>query len=122
MGFTMYTHYCGGQAVDAIFSMGNRNSDCGMEDNTDGCPQNEQSENQIQSIPCCENHLQILQLDENVVVQADNQTDNSVCITAWVYSTFRHFISSDYTTLHYSYFTPPLPEQDIQILFQTFLI
>lgn len=78
VGFTMNTHFCGGEAVETSFSIGLHNPDCGMPDMDRDCETIPYTEEQIKSKPCCENQHQLLHLDENADVQATSVEFNPV--------------------------------------------
>lgn len=122
IGFAMNTHFCGGEAVKTSFSIGLHNPDCGMADMDRDCETIPSTEEQIKSKPCCENQHQLLQLDENADVQATSVEVNPVFFVTFVHSFVQPILFADQSLVHNTYYSPPIPDKDIQVLFQTFLI
>lgn len=122
VGFTMNTHFCGGEAVETSFSIGLHNPDCGMPDMDRDCETIPYTEEQIKSKPCCENQHQLLHLDENADVQATSVEFNPVFFVAFIHSFVQPVLFADQSLVDNTYHSPPIPDKDIQVLFQTFLI
>ena len=122
VGFSMNTHFCGGEAVETSFSIGLHNPDCGM-DNMDGtCETYPTAEEQLIPQPCCENQHQLMQLDEKATIQPITILTNSVFLAAFIAVFVQPIISADQTFTQNTEYRAPLPDEDIQVLFQTFII
>ena len=122
VGFTMNTHFCGGKAMETSFSIGPQNLDCGMSDMEKECESIPSKEKQIKQKPCCENQHQLLQLDENADVQITSIEVHPVFLIAFIHSFVQPVLFADQFPIHNTYYSPPIPDRDIQVLFQTFLI
>lgn len=122
VGFSMNTHFCGGEAVETSFSIGLHNPDCGMPDMDRECESIPSKEKQIKQKPCCENQHQLLQLDENADVQITSIEVHPVFLVAFIHSFVQPVLFADQSLIHNTYYSPPIPDRDIQVLFQTFLI
>lgn len=122
VGFSMITHFCGGEAVETSFSIGLHNPDCGMPDMSRDCETIPSTEEQVKSKPCCENQHQLIQLDENADLQAFSTEVNPTFFVAFVHSFVQPILFADQAFVHNTYYSPPIPDKDIQVLFQTFLI
>jgi hypothetical protein len=122
VGFTLNTHFCGGEAVETSFSIGLHNPDCGMPDMDRDCETIPSTEEQVKSKPCCENQHQLIQLDENADLQAFSTEVNPTFFVAFVHSFVQPILFADQAFVHNTYYSPPIPDKDIQVLFQTFLI
>jgi hypothetical protein len=122
VGFSMNTHFCGGKAVKTSFSIGLHNPDCGMANMDEVCEFKPLSEDQLEPKPCCENQHQVLHLDENAKVSSASIGLNPVFFIAFVHVLLEPNIFADQAFVHYTHYTPPIPDKDIQVLFQAFLI
>ncbi|GAB3338570.1 hypothetical protein GCM10027429_23910 [Marivirga atlantica] len=122
VGFSMNTHFCGGEAVETSFSIGLHNPDCGMADMDGDCKKEPSSEEQVNPKPCCENQHEVLQLDENANLQAFSVDVNPVFFVAFIHTYIQPVLFTDQAFVHNTYYSPPIPDKDIQVLFQTFLI
>ncbi len=119
IGLSMNTHFCGGKAVETSFSIGIDRLTCGM-------PQSEKtplsSETSFQAKPCCEDQHQVLEVDE----KAEAKTITSVISVPFLVAYTTLFIlpafAVDVEKPHFPYYSPPIPKQDAQVLFQSFLI
>jgi hypothetical protein len=123
VGFSINTHFCGGIAVKSSLSVGLHNPDCGMSKMDGACESTLPLDEEIvKSKPCCENQHQLIQLDENAELKSLSFGLNPVFFVAFV-QFFVHSILFPFQNLiQNAYYPPPIPDKDIQILFQTFLI
>lgn len=123
MGFSMNIHFCGGRAVKTSFTLGLHNLDCGMAMMEEGCDAEPTSnDTQVKAKPCCENQHRILQLDENADIKSATVNTNTVFLVAFFQAFIQALVFADQKLVHNSDYSPPLPDKDIQVLFQTFLI
>ncbi|WP_026753703.1 hypothetical protein [Sediminibacter sp. Hel_I_10] len=117
VSFTVQTHFCGKRLVD--MSVFNKAATCGMElqkgSTANSCEFSKKN--------CCN--------DEQVIVKGQDQLqlsfedfsfEQQLFITTFIYS--YHDLFEDATTHKASFgdYPPPFYEQDIQVLYQTFLI
>lgn len=122
IGFSMNTHFCGGEAVETSYSIGLHSPDCGM-DNMDGtCETTPPTEEQIIPQPCCENQHQLMQLDEQATIQSGTVFTHFVFLAAFIAVFVQPVIIADHTFTQHTNYRAPLPDEDIQVLFQTFII
>lgn len=63
MGFSMGTHFCGGEAMMDVLLHGQEHMDCGMGDVDPSCEEDPQALT-IKKTPCCANEYRALQLEE----------------------------------------------------------
>jgi len=122
VGFSLNTHFCGGQAVKSSFTLGLHQPDCGMADMDRECQSDRGDQEQVQNTPCCENEHQILQLDENVDLPTAPTMVNPIFISAFVYAFVQPPIFTEKDQVHSLYYPPLVPDRDTQALFQTYLI
>ena len=116
MSFTIEMHYCGGALVDtAIFKQAKT---CGMEMHQS----NISSENVTLKKECCKNDY-IVKEGQNELQTSINllSFDQQLFVTSFIYSYLNLFEVKEKIT-PFRYFSPPLFDKDIQVLYQTFLI
>ena len=121
VGITLASHYCGGHVVESQLMIGANDLDCGMPDMGATC-ESDGSANTIQPIPCCENHYTTVSVKDGFTTSSLITAPNAIFIQAFVatfidFSFVREFLSDDFFT-----YLPPIPRQNITILFQVFRI
>ena len=115
--FAVSEHYCGGDLVDSsVFSKAKSCSlDMEMSSPIEGCT--------IQKDNCCKDLvIQIEGQNELIPLATDLNFDQQVFIASFVYSYLNSFEELGDKTFNFKYYTPPLVDNDLQVLFQTFLI
>lgn len=122
LGFSLNTHFCGGEPVKTSFTLGLHNPDCGMAKMEKKCGDMPANADQLSEKPCCENQHQMLQLDEDLKIQSSKTSINPVFVIAFVQVFAQQFSFVDQTFVPFIDYSPPLPDKNIQVLFQTFLI
>lgn len=122
IGFSMNTHFCGGEAVETSFSIGLHNPDCGMDNRDEACEGNLPIEEQIRPQPCCQNQHQLMQLDENADTKTLTITTKFVFLAAFIAVFVQPDLIADQTFTQNNNYRAPLPDKDIQVLFQTYLL
>lgn len=121
--FSLNTHYCGGKAVKTSFSIGLHNPDCGMAETEPGCGEiPAQQGNEINQKPCCENTHQVIQMDEDADISSSKVSINPAFVIAFTHAFVHALLYADPTLVHNTDYVPPIPDRDIQVLFQSFLI
>lgn len=122
-GVAMATHYCGGQAVKSAFMLGHSSLDCGMKNMDTPCEKDADAEPQVRREKCCENHY--LSIDTDDIIINSYQVLKSLDLTFVVALTYTYLglnpFETDNNTPYLNY-SPPLLEQDIRILHQSFLL
>lgn len=117
VGFAINTHFCEGRAVDSSISMGVELLDCGMP-----MPNNNNNDEQFDKQSCCQNHHQVVEVDQNQNNPFPAFELNDIFFVAFA-NTFLISVSGTQKVQgNYLTSSPPLVKQDIQILYQTFLI
>lgn len=121
MGFTLATHYCGGHAVETALIIGDSFAGCGMEEMTQ--PLNEASKTpELKRIDCCENEYLSLNIEDDFQQSSTEKKVDLKFVFTFVYTYFQLDFSERTNDVIYSDYSPPPSRQDIQVLFQTFLI
>lgn len=122
IGLAINTHFCGGEAVATTFTFGLHNPGCGMEDMKQNCDDLASDQEKIKPKPCCENRHQVFQVDQTAKLQTGYFNINPVFFSALIL-VFAQPLSNAYEMQGFCLENPPpLLEEDLQVLFQTFLI
>lgn len=121
-GLAYAQHFCGGTEMMSEVTLGEKHLSCGMDADTtvSGCGDEE-------SIPedhdCCKNHITKIQTDDNFAKASFdlklNKTFAATFVSVFVLQEVE--IASTDKTFFADYNPPPL-EQDLNILYETFLI
>ncbi|MFT6879590.1 MAG: hypothetical protein ACJARG_000516 [Arcticibacterium sp.] len=123
MGFTIATHYCGGHAVKSEVSFGVHHLDCGMPtmDGQETLVSNDGQ--QFFTEDCCDNLVYQLDIQDDYQSNVERVTLNPDFSIVFVYAFFSNYFPFLERHKRYTNYTPPpLIKQDVQILFQSFLI
>ncbi|MBL4623920.1 MAG: hypothetical protein JKY42_02080 [Flavobacteriales bacterium] len=116
-GFTLSSHICGGHRVKTVIAMTQADVSCGMEEAISTC---DSSEAEMKGI-CCQNEIIKIQLDEEYEQQVN--TAVSVQFLKVLVSSYLYLFNNNTANIDfYKDYSPPLPDKDIPVLFQTFLI
>jgi len=118
----MNTHFCGGEATETTISIGPQNTGCGMEKEDSKCETNSASEKKLTAKSCCDNHHQILQLEDNANVKSFSIEINPVFILSLVHAFVHPVIFTEQVFIQSALYSPTIPDKDVQVLYQTFLI
>ncbi len=121
IGIAANTHFCGGEAVERTISLGFEHLDCGMAEVKAKCSENDENE-QLRPKPCCENQHELLQLDDEFDAKQSASQVNKTFLAAFIHTFIDQIFSPVEKSTSYLNYSPPILEQDVQILFQTFLI
>lgn len=115
VGMAKTTHWCMGHEMESVVGFGEKHLDCGM---------NMPNEQKDASDPssCCENTIQHLQVDDDFQLSS---LDHSLDLP-FVYALLQTFVfgANFFTTVAADlpqYSSPP-PPQDLQLLYETYLI
>ena len=119
MGFTFSTHYCGGFIHNKSLSIGVADLSCGMENNeVTPCGKTDDSINNN----CCQNEFQEFKITDKFQ-PATHEIDVDIQFVMAFVDSYIQLVSVEkepYTKfLNYH---PPLPDRDIPVLIQSFLI
>lgn len=121
-GYTMTTHYCGGEAVESKLMLVKHGIDCGMTDMEQECEEEIHFGQQFSPEPCCQNEYQTFQVDDTFKTPVLQAAPNFIFVAVFVQSFLNPARYTAKALPKYRDYTPPLLEQDIQVLFQSFLI
>lgn len=119
MGFSMTTHYCGGQAVKSKLVLGDTSLDCGMEKKADSC---ETASGTSINRSCCENHFMSLGVEDDYQESIVPSQIKVNFIFTFVFTYFEFYTSYLQQEVAYGDYSPPFRNRDVLVMFQTFLI
>lgn len=119
VGYSLATHYCGGKIHKQSFSFMAEELNCGMED-SEKLPCKKPADTIKKK--CCENDVQTFKVTDEFQATAFDIKLNSQFIVAFTsyYIELFHVDNEIYTD--YFNYKPPLPDKDIPVLIQSFLI
>lgn len=119
IGFALSTHYCGGKVSGVAISLVEEKVSCGMEAMQEACASMADG---ISEQSCCDDKSHIIQLDEDF---QKNQRFSNIETEFLAVFAVHYFLLFDQPLKAKEYTKPPLPpliQQDIQVLHQSFLI
>ena len=122
-GFTLATHYCGGQAVKTGLVLGKRLPDCGM-NMMQACEMNTSDHDGplVKREPCCANHVRTVEANKDILT-AILYSGESIFIELPLFQEPLSINTDPEANIpQLANNSPPGLDQDRQILFQTFLI
>jgi hypothetical protein len=125
MSFIVGTHYCGGKTVESKLMLGETHLGCGMSDGMLSCSVTDETNTHkvtIENVPCCENQYQTIQVTDEFVKDATSFTFSVDFALAFIYATANFGLYAGIAPQSFTDYSPPPLEQDLQVLFQTFLI
>ena len=117
VGMAKTTHWCMGHEMESVVGFGEKHLDCGMEMHED-----QEDASNTDPSSCCKNTTQHLQVDDDFQLSS---LDHSLDLP-FVYALFQTFVfGANFFTSAVGalpqYCSPP-PQQDLQLLYETFLI
>lgn len=115
------THFCGGLEMLSELSLNASHINCGMKQKVPDCEPND-GKAHVQDSGCCDNEFEILHLDEDFSISKASLHLNLDFALAWVHTFVIKVSLEEATVTTYSDYSPPIIEQDHQVLYQTFLI
>ncbi len=121
IGIAANTHFCGGEAVKHTLSLGLEHLDCGMDEGPKTCS-SQSGHDQINAKPCCDNQHELIQLDEDVTLVQPSLELNKTFVVAFIHSFVVQFFPINERVSFYPNYSSPLLKQNVQVLFQSFLI
>ncbi len=121
MGFTMATHYCGGHTVKSKLMLGNGELDSGMAKPNKSC-ESDSKETSFKKRGCCENQYTSINLEDDYQSSVLHVDLDSKFVYTFIYTFIELFNSSIELDIAFINYSPPLLKQDVQVLFQSFLI
>lgn len=123
-GVVFATHYCMGSIADISIGFSTQAHQCEMADMEGICEEITHSEGcNITPVDCCSNDFVQIQLDENFdsPIQMDTEL-NTQFIAAFTLVYLNLYDFQSVSNIDYVDYSPPLLQQDIPVLFQSFLI
>lgn len=114
----MDTHFCGGHAIKSVLSFGAHDYDCGMENTVPAC----ETQNTVKKMDCCDDEHQLIQLDDNLTSSTQNLDVNPLFLVAFVQIFIQNTLQTQEKAELIPDFSPPLPKESRQVLYQSFLI
>lgn len=123
MGFSMNTHVCKGEAVKTSMSVGFHKLSCEMPMMATNI-ETPDTGKRIHSKPCCKNIHFDLKLKDEFQTESSLDHISPVFLLAFTHVFVEpiFFVSSKKEVADYTLYIPPIPDKNIQVLFQTFLI
>ena len=128
-GFSMDIHYCQDQLkgislIGKAKSCHDRQATPPCHKTKKTCHHNEESLSQAEKDNCCHNETVVIEktdLDATATQMATVQDIQIDFVAAFVaVYVFNYSVQADYQ--QYAQYKPPLPDRDVQVLYQTFLI
>uniref|UniRef100_UPI0040478C8D HYC_CC_PP family protein n=1 Tax=Algoriphagus sp. TaxID=1872435 RepID=UPI0040478C8D len=116
VGVAKTTHWCMGHEMDSKIGFGEKHLDCGMEvpieDSTSEDPSS-----------CCENKTQHLQVDDDFQIsQVEFQLNPYFILPFLQVFIFEAYFFNIQEVDFPAEYSPPIPNRDFQLLYQSFLI
>lgn len=125
MGFSIASHYCKGQLVNTKLVHGADSFGCCMAKMDKQLP-DECSSTEVQKAVkkkgCCENEYQSLDIDDDFNSKQLLSKAHPQLIAVFIYVYFQLNNSGSNVDIAYSDYSPPPLEQDVQVMYQTFLL
>ncbi|MBI1222011.1 MAG: hypothetical protein GC180_05350 [Bacteroidetes bacterium] len=120
IGLAVNVHYCGGELAEANLSIGIDPAGCGMEAmETEMLP----ADACVSSTSCCKDQNQMIQMDENVRLQAASFVHFTPVWLVQPIITTVPVANEVFGKAHFVAHSPPtLPDRDLLVLHQVFLI
>ena len=117
VGMAKTTHWCMGHEMESVVGFGEKHLDCGME-----MPDEQEDTSNTDPSSCCKNTTQHLQVDDDFQLSS---LDHSLDLP-FVYALLQTFVfGANFFTAEPAdlpeYSSPP-PPQDLQLLYETYLI
>jgi len=116
-GFTISSHKCGGKIHKQSLDFVAADLNCGMEKS-----ERQPCENNTLKDNCCQNEFQSFKVTEEFQASADTEQLNPQFLIAFTTASINLFIGEKNTYNKYINYSPPLPDKDIPVLIQSFLI
>jgi hypothetical protein len=121
VGITIATHYCNGKAVKTALSLGLADVECDMADRPASCGKNDHS-SALNKKNCCANDLVQVTVEDYTApaVMHSSPDFHFVAALATVYYNLYDVQASP--EVRCEEYSPPLPDRNIQVMLQSFLI
>jgi len=114
-------HFCGDYLAKATISIGHTHLNCGMEKHEPDC-ETEDVQAEISRKSCCKNNISKIEIDENYNGSNLEVKLNTTFVAAFIITHINLLFEEDGRSNQFTDYKPPLPDIDVQVLYQTFLI
>lgn len=111
------THYCGGHAFKHALLISTADFGCGMEKGDKTCEKNTNIQKN-----CCDNELVNLNIKDNYQPSLTKISVEQHFIFVTVATLLFSVPTTEQQVISFQDYQPPLPDKDIPVLFQSFLI
>lgn len=124
IGFSVATHYCGGDLVKSMLTLSNDAIDCGMNTVKTSCDSHSKSSSSFTKKRCCDNKYLSIDVDDNIESVVENVNLNFNFLIAFTYIFIKLFNPENGKDIAFRNYIPPpfFRNTATLILFQTFLI
>lgn len=121
-GIAYAQHFCGGMEMVSKVTIGEKHLSCGMNLETSEYDCNvEDASAEVHD--CCENHITQIQTDENFTKASfDLKLDKTFVAGFTSVFVLKEVELTSFQKIFFADYTPPPLEQDLNILYETFLI
>lgn len=118
ISFTVEKHICMGEVTDSTYFIDAES--CGM--TLEDCEVAIDSQEKIQKEKCCQNIQELIPVNQNEQQAIQSFELNQVQFILAFASTYLDLFEENTDQVTFKYYTPPLVDKDINVLYQTFLI
>jgi hypothetical protein len=118
-GVVFATHYCMGEIADVQIGFETHADPCEMAANPKSCELDSEAMNKMD---CCSDDYVQIQLNESYQTLASDAPIHMPFLIAFTYSYFNIYGVEVDQNPEFSEYSPPILQQDIPVLFQSFLI
>jgi hypothetical protein len=118
LSFTVEKHICMGEVTDATYFMDL--DSCGMI--VEECELAVDEQEKVQKEKCCQDIQELIPGNQNEQQAIENFELDQVQFILTFASTYLDLFEENTDQVTFKYYTPPLVDKDIHVLYQTFLI
>jgi len=119
-GIAYSQHFCGGLEMNSEITFGEKNISCGMEIEKHACVE---ESTVVETHKCCENQFTKVQTDDNFAkVSFDLKLNKTFVATFVSVFVLKEVEIASTEKIFFADYSPPPLEQDLNILYETFLI
>ncbi|QAA81638.1 hypothetical protein EI546_07825 [Aequorivita sp. H23M31] len=118
-GIAYAQHFCSGMEMMSEVTLGEKHLSCGMEEDLDSSCEAED----VHEDHCCQNHITKINTDDNFAKASFDISFQKTFIASFVSVFVLHEVEIASThKIFFADYSPPPLEQDLNILYDTFLI
>ena len=111
------THFCGGKAFKHALLFSPSDLGCGMENGKDDCDKTTKIDND-----CCKNQSILISIKDNFQSSSSKINAEQHFIFVTIATILFSVTTTEQQVILFQDYHPPLPDKDIPVLFQSFLI